>query len=226
MIISSLFSPEDSPSGDVPPALDALEESVLAWMKTSAAWDQRKHPTIFQFLRDIRLHTTAICCPGNVSTTILNLELDRLGNKVCCSDVDARIGDLRRDLSNRHIVAQFKAANADDGSGSEKLAAQVDSTTTIGGPVVARQVMSQLSVGDLVKLEDDHCEMLVVGCADEPAQVPCGPPTLFCVWECDHRMFEEVFAEDMLRLLRKERRRIPRASGFVFPSRCAGGGSR
>jgi len=84
----------------------------LAWMKTSAAWDQRKHPTILQFLRDIRLYTTAICAAGNVSPTILNLELDRLSKKVGCPVIDEKINDLRRDLSNLQRVDKVIATNA------------------------------------------------------------------------------------------------------------------
>jgi hypothetical protein len=109
--ISSLFSQGECLLDGVPRSLDALDEAVLAWMKTSAAWDRRKHPTILQFLRDIRLYTTAICATGNVSPTILNLELDRLRKKVSCPVIDEKIDDLRRDISNLQRVEQVEAGN-------------------------------------------------------------------------------------------------------------------
>ncbi|WP_322534539.1 hypothetical protein SR858_09850 [Duganella zoogloeoides] len=192
-------------------------------MKTPAAWDERKHPTIVQFLRDIRRHTIGICGAGDVSLTILNLELDRLAKKVCCTDVDARIDDLRHALSSLHLVPQVRAAKAgSEPVGENKLSAPGGCTVSTGEQEIARPNMSQLAVGDLVTLEDNECEMLVVGSADEVTQPTCSPSTWFCVWECDHRMFEEVFAEDMLRLLRKERRRIPRPSDAVFPGHGTG----
>jgi len=87
------------PLSDLHQSVDALEAEVGRWMTTHAAWDERRHATIIQFLRDIRVHATGICGPGGASVKILNLELDRLGKKVGSCAVDERIAVLRADLA-------------------------------------------------------------------------------------------------------------------------------
>lgn len=87
------------PLSDLHQSVDALEAEVGRWMTTHAAWDERRHATIIQFLRDIRVQATGICGPGGASVKILNLELDRLGRKVGSGRVDERIAGLRADLA-------------------------------------------------------------------------------------------------------------------------------
>lgn len=87
------------PLSDLRQSVDALEAEVVRWMTTYAAWDERKHATIIQSLRDIRVHATGICGPSVVSLKILNLELDRLSKKVESEAVDERIAVLRAALA-------------------------------------------------------------------------------------------------------------------------------
>jgi hypothetical protein len=79
--------------------------------------------------------------------------------------------------------------------------------------------MDKLGPGDLVRIAESECEMLVIGCADEEPDGNNGMSSYFCVWEYQHRLFEEVFPEPVLMLIRKERRRIPRGGEMAFPSR-------
>lgn len=78
--------------------------------------------------------------------------------------------------------------------------------------------MSYLSAGDLVRIADSDCEMLIIGCADDVPIDTGSAPSWFCVWEYKHRLFEEVFSDHSLILVRKERRRIPRRGELDFPS--------
>ena len=79
--------------------------------------------------------------------------------------------------------------------------------------------MSYLKAGDLVRSAATQCEMLIIGSADEDAISSEAAATWFCVWERSHLLFEEVFSEDKLILVRQERRRIPRGGALQFPSR-------
>jgi hypothetical protein len=77
--------------------------------------------------------------------------------------------------------------------------------------------MSYLEAGDLVRIADSYYQALVIGSADEPPLSPGAVPTWVCVWECDSKLFQEIFSEDSLILVRKERRRIPRGGTLIFP---------
>lgn len=77
--------------------------------------------------------------------------------------------------------------------------------------------MSELAAGDLVRIADSEYEMLIIGCADEFPVDSGNASSWFCVWEFEHRLFEEVFSSNSLILVRKERRRIPRGGQLAFP---------
>jgi hypothetical protein len=77
--------------------------------------------------------------------------------------------------------------------------------------------MSEIEAGDLVRIADSDYEMLIIGCADDDTEARDFAPSWFCVWEYEHRLYEEVFSEDSLILVRKERRRIPRGGDLTFP---------
>lgn len=78
--------------------------------------------------------------------------------------------------------------------------------------------MYSINSGDIVRVVDSCCDMMIVGSADEDYVGPKGAPTWFCVWEVDNRLFERVLYENDLVLVRKERRRIPRGGVLHFPS--------
>ena len=103
---SSSHYVESAGLDDLPRAVDALEEEVLAWMQSPLAWNERNHATIIQFLSDIRAHVSAVCGTGGVSPKILNLELDRLNKKVRDAVVGRRIDELR------HILTVTSAGSA------------------------------------------------------------------------------------------------------------------
>lgn len=84
--------------------------------------------------------------------------------------------------------------------------------------------MYLINSGDIVRIADTQCDMMIVGCADDEHAVPGAAPTWFCVWEVDNRLFEKVFSETDLVLVRKERRRIPRGGVLHFPSNDSGTG--
>lgn len=80
-------------------AVSALDDEVAAWLTTPAAWDQRTHPSIKQFLRDIREYVAALERGGKVSPNIIFATAARLGAKVHDQAVDARLHTLREALS-------------------------------------------------------------------------------------------------------------------------------
>ena len=69
-------------------AIADLEHAVAAWLATPAAWDQRTHPSIRQFLVDIREYATALERDGKVSPNIIIAAADRLAGKVHDLEVD------------------------------------------------------------------------------------------------------------------------------------------
>ena len=79
--------------------------------------------------------------------------------------------------------------------------------------------MDKLEPGDLVRITESDCEMLVIGCADEENHADDLMSSYFCVWEHQHRLFEEVFPAEALMVIRRERRRIPRGGELDFPVR-------
>ncbi|MET0264128.1 MAG: hypothetical protein ABW202_00805 [Duganella sp.] len=88
-------------------AVTALDDEVAAWLTTSAAWDQRTHPSIKQFLRDIREYAVALERGGKVSPNIIFATAIRLGAKVHDQAVDARLEALREALSHyAHALKQ------------------------------------------------------------------------------------------------------------------------
>lgn len=78
--------------------------------------------------------------------------------------------------------------------------------------------MNWITSGDLVRMAGGQCEMMIVGSADDEHAVVGDAPTWFCVWESNHRLFERVYSENELIVIRKERRRIPRGGDMNFPS--------
>lgn len=75
--------------------------------------------------------------------------------------------------------------------------------------------MSAIESGDLVTKKGEQLEMLVIGTADEDLSIVA--TVVFCVWERNHFLFEEVCAVDTLELVRKERRRMIRGGDLNFP---------
>lgn len=77
--------------------------------------------------------------------------------------------------------------------------------------------MERFKEGDLVRVRGGGPEMLVVGayesmqCADEAIV------GIFCVWDCDHQLYERVFAPDELDIIRYERRRYLRPGSVMVP---------
>ena len=80
--------------------------------------------------------------------------------------------------------------------------------------------MLKLEAGDVVRLAWADDEMVIIGCADDEPQTDAADEFWFCVWEAEHRLFEEVFCGKDLMLVQKERRRIPRGGHISFPVRC------
>ena len=75
--------------------------------------------------------------------------------------------------------------------------------------------MTDIGSGDLVTKKGEQLEMLVIGAADED---PFAAATaVFCVWERNNLLYEEVCKVDSLEVVRKERRRIIRGGTLHFP---------
>jgi hypothetical protein len=79
--------------------------------------------------------------------------------------------------------------------------------------------MQKLDAGDIVRIADAGYEMLIIGSADEAPADHWLNFTWFCAWEDGHYLFEEIFAERDLILVRRERRRVPRGGNLDFPVR-------
>ena len=77
-----------------------LEHAVGAWLTTPAAWDQRTHPSIRQFLVDIREYCDALQRGGKVSPNIIVAAADRLAGKVHHPAVDRCVGAVRAALDD------------------------------------------------------------------------------------------------------------------------------
>lgn len=79
--------------------------------------------------------------------------------------------------------------------------------------------MEIIEPGDLVRKSGSHIEMLVVCSADDDEN--CGEPSLapsfFCVWEHEHMLHEEVVSIEQMKLVRRERRRVPRRGILPIP---------
>lgn len=80
-------------------AIADLEHAVAAWLTTPAAWDQRTHPSIRQFLVDIREYSAALQCGGKVSPNIVVAAAERLAGKVHQPAVDQCVGAVRAALA-------------------------------------------------------------------------------------------------------------------------------
>ena len=80
-------------------AIADLEQAVGAWLTTPAAWDQRTHPSIRQFLVDIREYADALQRGGKVSPNIIVAAAERLAGKVHHPEVDRCVGALRAALA-------------------------------------------------------------------------------------------------------------------------------
>ena len=81
-------------------AIAELEHAVAAWLATPAAWDQRTHPSIRQFLVDIREYATALERGGKVSPNIIIAATSRLAGKVHNPEVDHCAGAVRAALDD------------------------------------------------------------------------------------------------------------------------------
>ncbi|WP_156369599.1 hypothetical protein [Duganella sp. Leaf126] len=81
-------------------AIADLEHVVAAWLTTPAALDQRTHPSIRQFLVDIREYATALERGGKVSPNIIVAAADRLAGKVHHPSVDQGVGAVRAALGD------------------------------------------------------------------------------------------------------------------------------
>jgi hypothetical protein len=79
--------------------------------------------------------------------------------------------------------------------------------------------MCDIQTGDLVRIDGADVEMLVIGRADDDLWDVASRPSVFCVWEQDNILFEEVVAVEQLVLVRRERRRVLRCGELIFPSR-------
>ncbi len=77
--------------------------------------------------------------------------------------------------------------------------------------------MQHLCAGDLVTRREGGPEMVIVACADEHQSPGVDGCSFFCVWDDAHQLHEEVFGRAELRLLRQERRRVPRPNTAPFP---------
>lgn len=75
-------------------AIATLDNGVDAWLRTPAAWDQRTHPAIRQYLRDIHDHVAAFELKGQLSPQVVTAEARRLGRLVSDARVDAQIEAL------------------------------------------------------------------------------------------------------------------------------------
>jgi hypothetical protein len=78
--------------------------------------------------------------------------------------------------------------------------------------------MMSMEPGDLVRLHGTEYEMLAIGSVDDDEAQACSSRSYFCVWERNHRLFEEVIGEADLPLVRRERRGIPRRGMLDFPN--------
>ena len=76
--------------------------------------------------------------------------------------------------------------------------------------------MSEIESGDLVIQQGEQLEMLVIGTADKDPSATA--TTVFCVWERNHLLYEEVYPVANLELVRKERRRMIRGGNLQFPT--------
>lgn len=67
----------------------------MAWLASPAAWDQHTHPSLRQFLGDIREYATALERGGKVSPNIIIAAADRLAGKAHHPAVDRCLGAVR-----------------------------------------------------------------------------------------------------------------------------------
>ena len=72
-------------------AIATLDSGVEAWLHSPAAWDQRIHPAIRQYLRDIHDHVAALELKRQLSPQVVSAEARRLGRLVNDAGVDAQI---------------------------------------------------------------------------------------------------------------------------------------
>lgn len=84
---------------DVGNCMAKLEREVLNWMHTYRAWDERKHPAILQYIKDIREHCSELHEPGGLTVAAISMELHRLDTNLRDAEVNIRIAELQRALS-------------------------------------------------------------------------------------------------------------------------------
>ena len=79
--------------------------------------------------------------------------------------------------------------------------------------------MCDIGAGDLVRIPGADCVMLVIGRANDEFWHPDEEQAVFCAWEQENLLYEEVFPVHSLVLVRQERRRVPRGGELQFPAR-------
>lgn len=77
-----------------------LQQEVQNWMNTFNAWDERKHPAILQFLKDIYAHCADFNSPAGVPLLVIKMELDRLDNKIADPTVHVQVEELKKALDS------------------------------------------------------------------------------------------------------------------------------
>ncbi len=79
--------------------------------------------------------------------------------------------------------------------------------------------MCDIEAGDLVRIHDTDCMMLVIGRADDEFWHSDEEHAVFCAWEQENLLYAAVYPVHSLVLVRQERRRVPRGGELHFPTR-------
>lgn len=81
-------------------SVSALQQEVQNWMSTSKAWDERKHPAILQFLKDIYVHCVNLNSRSGATLSVIKMELDRLDKKIADPTVHVQVEELKKALDS------------------------------------------------------------------------------------------------------------------------------
>jgi hypothetical protein len=75
--------------------------------------------------------------------------------------------------------------------------------------------MDVLQAGDIVRVIDSEHEMILIG---QDFDTPSDPERIWlCAWDRGGQLYQQIFPESRLIIVRKERRRIPRAGALPIP---------
>lgn len=77
--------------------------------------------------------------------------------------------------------------------------------------------MHQIGAGDIVRCKILGFDMLVIGRVDVDGLEEEIAPSVFCVWEREHFLHEQIFKICDLDLVRVERRRFVRDAHLSYP---------